>query len=45
MVRALIPVYGMIKHGKVEGVTDNVEKLTGQRPETLEAVLKRDFAR
>ena len=41
----MIPVYGMIKHGKVEGVTDNAEKLTGQRPETLEAVLKRDFAR
>ncbi|MGB3780317.1 MAG: NmrA family NAD(P)-binding protein [Tunicatimonas sp.] len=40
----MIPVYGMIKHGKVAGVTDNLEKLTGKKPETLEAVLKRDFA-
>jgi uncharacterized protein YbjT (DUF2867 family) len=40
----MIPVYGMIKHGKVQGVTDNVEKLTGKEPESLEAVLKRDFA-
>ena len=40
----MIPVYGMIKHGKVEGITNNVEKLTGRKPETLEAVLKRDFA-
>ena len=40
----MIPVYGMIKHGKVRGVTNNVEKITGKKPETFEAVLKRDFA-
>ena len=40
----MIPVYGMIKHGKVQGVTNNVEKLTGNKPEPLAAVLKRDFA-
>ena len=40
----MIPVYGMIKRGKVQGVTDNVEKLTGKQPESLEAVLRRDFA-
>lgn len=40
----MIPVYGMIKHRKVEGVTDNVEKLTGKKPETLETVLKHDFS-
>ena len=40
----MIPVYGMIKHGKVEGITNNVEKITGKKSETLEAVLKRDFA-
>ena len=40
----MIPVYGMIKHGKVEGITNDMEKLTGKKPETLEAVLKRDFA-
>jgi uncharacterized protein YbjT (DUF2867 family) len=40
----MVPVYGMIKHGKVAGVADNVEKVTGQQPETLEEVLKRDFA-
>ncbi|MGB3851330.1 MAG: SDR family oxidoreductase [Tunicatimonas sp.] len=40
----MVPVYGMIKHGKVAGVADNVEKVTGKRPETLETVLKRDFA-
>ncbi len=40
----MIPVYGMIKHGKVEGINGNVEKLTGKPPEALEMVLKRDFA-
>lgn len=40
----MVPVYGMIKHGKVAGVADNVEKVTGKQPETLEEVLKRDFA-
>ena len=40
----MVPVYGMIKTGKVEGVTDTVEKVTGKKLESLKEVLARDFA-
>ncbi|WP_299182222.1 NmrA family NAD(P)-binding protein [uncultured Aquimarina sp.] len=39
----MIPVYGMIKQGKVSEVTTAIKDLTGQEPESLKAVLKRDF--
>lgn len=41
----MIPVYGLIKNGKVREVTNDVEKLTGQKPETLREVIARDFAK
>jgi uncharacterized protein YbjT (DUF2867 family) len=41
----MIPVYGLIKNGKVSEVTNDVEKLTGQKPETLREVIARDFAK
>ena len=40
----MIPVYGLIKEGKVDNITTDVELLTGQAPESLETVLARDFA-
>ncbi|MBW1298939.1 NAD(P)H-binding protein [Aquimarina litoralis] len=39
----MIPVYGMIKQGKVDNVTTAIKDLTGKEPESLEEVLKRDF--
>ncbi|MEM9831722.1 MAG: SDR family oxidoreductase [Bacteroidota bacterium] len=39
----MLLIYGLIKNGKVEETTHNVEKLTGQKPETLRAALERDF--
>ena len=41
----MIPVYGMIKKGHVKDITDDVEKLTGQKPEPLKAALTRDFGK
>ena len=41
----MIPVYGMIKKGHVKNITDDVEKLNGQKPEPLKAVLDRDFGK
>jgi len=41
----MIPVYGLIKDGKTREVTDDVEKLTGQKPETLREVIARDFTK
>ncbi len=40
----MIPVYKMIKDGKVAEVRDNTKKLTGHVPESLREVLKRDFS-
>lgn len=40
----MISVYGLIAEGKVSNITSDVEKLTGNTPESLEAVLRRDFA-
>lgn len=40
----MIPVFGLIKKGKVDNVTNAVEKLTGHKPEKLRAVLERDFS-
>ncbi len=39
----MLPVSGLIKAGKVAGITDNVYQLTGRQPETLISVLRRDF--
>lgn len=39
----MLPVYGLIKNGKVENISNDVEKLTAHPPERLENVLKRDF--
>jgi uncharacterized protein YbjT (DUF2867 family) len=39
----MIPIYGLIKAGKVNQITQEVEQLTGRPPETLVDVLKRDF--
>ncbi len=40
----MVPVYSMIKNGKVTNLTDDVEKLTGQKPERMQDVIKRDFS-
>jgi hypothetical protein len=40
----MIPVYSLIADGKVNVLSDDVEKLTGKKPTPLKAVLKRDFA-
>lgn len=40
----MLLVYGLIRKGKVDKVTTDVERLTGQKPETLRSALKRDFA-
>lgn len=40
----MIPVYGMIKHRRVQETTDHVTKLTGRSPESLREVLQRDFS-
>ena len=40
----MISVYTMIAEGKAAAITNDVEKLTGKTPESLEAVLRRDFA-
>lgn len=39
----MIPVYSLIKEGKVANISGDVELLTGRAPESLEAVLARDF--
>lgn len=41
----MIPVYGLIKNNKVENVTNHVALLTGKAPESLRAVLVRDFGK
>ncbi len=40
----MLPVYGLIKNGKVTEIKDNTEKLTGKQPEGLKEVLIRDFS-
>ncbi|MGB3589266.1 MAG: SDR family oxidoreductase [Tunicatimonas sp.] len=39
----MLPVYGLIKRGKVKETTQDIEKLTGRKPEPLRVVLERDF--
>lgn len=39
----MLPVYGLIRKGKVKDLTTDVERLTGQKPESLQSVLERDF--
>ncbi len=39
----MIPVFGMIKSGAVGRLTNDVEKVTGQKPTDLKTVLERDF--
>lgn len=39
----MIPVFGMIKTGVVGRLTDDIEKVTGDKPTDLKTVLKRDF--
>lgn len=41
----MLPVYGMIKDNKVTETTGDVEQLTGQKPETMQSVIARDFVR
>ncbi|MGH1335051.1 MAG: NAD(P)H-binding protein [Aureispira sp.] len=40
----MIPIYGLIKEGKVATISSDVQALTGQAPESLAAVLSRDFS-
>lgn len=40
----MIPIYNLIRDGKVTNVSSDVELLTGRAPETLETVLRRDFS-
>lgn len=39
----MIPVYGLVKDGKVAETTDDVEQLTGRQPTDLPEVIARDF--
>lgn len=39
----MVPIYGMIKQGKVDNMSPDLESLIGRKPEQLEEVLKRDF--
>jgi len=40
----MIAVYSLIQDGEAANVNSNIEKLTGQQPESLKIVLERDFA-
>jgi uncharacterized protein YbjT (DUF2867 family) len=40
----MIPVYSLIADGKVNIVSDDIERITGKKPTQLKEVLKRDFA-
>lgn len=39
----MIPIYGMIKDGTVGRLTNDIEKVLGEKPTDLKTVLKRDF--
>jgi len=39
----MIPVYNLIRFGKVENVSNDLQNLIGRKPEELKDVLKRDF--
>jgi uncharacterized protein YbjT (DUF2867 family) len=39
----MIPVYSLVADGKVNVLSDDVEKLTGKKPTPLKEVLERDF--
>lgn len=40
----MIPVYSLIAEGKVNVLSEDVERLTGKKPTSLKSVLERDFA-
>lgn len=39
----MIPIFGMIKTGAVGRLTNDIEKVTGEKPTDLKTVLRRDF--
>ncbi|PBQ30583.1 hypothetical protein CNR22_01945 [Sphingobacteriaceae bacterium] len=39
----MISVYSLIANNEVSVLTDDIEKITGKKPQTLKAVLSRDF--